>query len=452
MVIMHYFLGFPPYRSGGLTRYCMDLMETQKNKGDKVIALWPGQISFISKEIHIKKRKNIKNINNYELINPLPVSLDEGIINVKEYTKSCNANVYKSFLRKINPDIIHIHTLMGLHREFLEATKKLKIKTIFTSHDYFGICPKITLYRDGCACVEDHGCRDCIRCNQTALSLRKIQIMQSSLYRNIKDSFLVKKMRKNHRQNFFEEKSDKMPLLNEKEVNYKAREYRKLRNYYVDMLQKMSFIHFNSSTTKNIYEKYMKLPENEVITISHKNIKSDHKNANRKKDNKLRITCLAPARPFKGYNILIEALDKLWSSGNHNFILRMFNAVPDKREYLNINEEGFTQSDLKHIMSDTDILVAPSIWYETFGFTVLEALSFGVPVIVSEHVGAKDIVGKAGIIIKAGNIDDLESTLEKLINSLETLSDLKTEAEKNKIKTWEQFVDENYQLYRKLIK
>ena len=51
MVIMHYFLGFPPYRSGGLTRYCMDLMETQKNKGDKVIALWPGQISFISKEI-----------------------------------------------------------------------------------------------------------------------------------------------------------------------------------------------------------------------------------------------------------------------------------------------------------------------------------------------------------------------------------------------------------------
>ena len=89
---------------------------------------------------------------------------------------------------------------------------------------------------------------------------------------------------------------------------------------------------------------------------------------------------------------------------------------------------------------------------ETFGFTVLEALSFGVPVIVSEHVGAKDIVGKAGIIIKAGNIDDLESTLEKLINSPETLSDLKTEAEKNKIKTWEQFVDENYQLYRKLIK
>lgn len=51
MVIMHYFLGFPPYRSGGLTRYCMDLMDIQRKKGDSVIALWPGEISFISKKL-----------------------------------------------------------------------------------------------------------------------------------------------------------------------------------------------------------------------------------------------------------------------------------------------------------------------------------------------------------------------------------------------------------------
>ena len=37
MVIMHYFLGFPPYRSGGLTKYCMDLMEEQRNHGDEFV-------------------------------------------------------------------------------------------------------------------------------------------------------------------------------------------------------------------------------------------------------------------------------------------------------------------------------------------------------------------------------------------------------------------------------
>lgn len=45
-------------------------------------------------------------------------------------------------------------------------------------------------------------------------------------------------------------------------------------------------------------------------------------------------------------------------------------------------------------------MIAPSIWYETFGYTVLEALSYGVPVIITENVGAKDIlVDGAGIII-----------------------------------------------------
>lgn len=33
---------------------------------------------------------------------------------------------------------------MGLHCEFVDAAKELGIKTIFTSHDYFGLCPKVT--------------------------------------------------------------------------------------------------------------------------------------------------------------------------------------------------------------------------------------------------------------------------------------------------------------------
>ena len=181
MVIMHYFLGFPPYRSGGLTRYCVDLMDIQRKKGDSVIALWPGEISFISKKTQIKKRKNIKGIINYELSNPLPVPLDEGIEDIKAYTRCCDFSVYETFLKKIKPDVVHIHTLMGIHKEFFDVTKKLKIKTMFTSHDYFGICPKVTLYKQGNVCTEDHGCMDCIQCNSTALSLKKIQIMQSGL-------------------------------------------------------------------------------------------------------------------------------------------------------------------------------------------------------------------------------------------------------------------------------
>lgn len=64
-------------------------------------------------------------------------------------------------------------------------------------------------------------------------------------------------------------------------------------------------------------------------------------------------------------------------------------------------------------MDETDILVTPSVWNETFGYTVIEALSYGVPVIVSSHVGAKDIV-PAG----AGIIFDNEIELKTAIKSL----------------------------------
>ena len=61
--------------------------------------------------------------------------------------------------------------------------------------------------------------------------------------------------------------------------------------------------------------------------------------------------------------------------------------------YMNAHER-YNYDDLQTIFENTDVLIAPSILYETFGFTVLEALSYGVPVIISGNVGAKDILLK----------------------------------------------------------
>ena len=68
MVIIHYFLGFPPYRSGGLTKYSVDLMNAQAQNGDTIIALWPGRINLLLKQSRIIKKKNVNNIVNYELV------------------------------------------------------------------------------------------------------------------------------------------------------------------------------------------------------------------------------------------------------------------------------------------------------------------------------------------------------------------------------------------------
>ena len=91
--------------------------------------------------------------------------------------------------------------------------------------------------------------------------------------------------------------------------------------------------------------------------------------------------------------------------------------------YINVHNR-YTYSDLERIFNETDVLVAPSIWYETFGYTVLEALSYGVPIIISDNVGAKDIlVEDAGIIIKDMNYEKLYNVFKELkISDLEMMN------------------------------
>lgn len=75
----------------------------------------------------------------------------------------------------------------------------------------------------------------------------------------------------------------------------------------------------------------------------------------------------------------------------------------------------YSYDELEKIFDETDVLVCPSIWYETFGYTVLEALSYGVPVIVSGAVGAKDIIADSvGIVIENINTEKLYGALKNL--------------------------------------
>lgn len=431
MKILHYFLGFPPYRTGGLTKYAFDLMTSQSKDGHEIIALWPGRIKSFSAQPKIKEGKKVNGVRSCELINPLPVPLDEGINDFSMFTKPCDINIYSDFFEKENPEVIHIHTLMGLHREFIQAANELNIRTVMTSHDYFGLCPKVTLYRYGECCDDDQGCKNCIQCNLTPLSLKKIQLMQSSFYRWAKDSSVIKILRKRHRESFFTERIlPDMPDVDEEEL---AKKYRDLRSYYVNMYEKIDFIHFNSSVTEEIYKRYVKPKESRVISISHQGIR-EHQRCKKDYGKKV-ILCLAPAKPFKGWEVLREACNQLWNE-KENIELRVYSPVQNPEPYMVVKENGFKQDDLDQIMEEADVLVASSIWYETFGFTVLEALSYGVPVIVSDHVGAKDIVADNGLIVKAGDVKELKNAIKAIDKHVNI-----------KVKSWRNFLDENYEMY-----
>ena len=410
MKILHYSLGFPPYRTGGLTKFCMDFMREQVKEGHRVALLWPGEMQLFGKETYIRKHSSVENIGNYEVINPLPVPFDEGIRDIRYFTIPGKANAYRRLLEQLKPDVIHIHTLMGLHKAFLSSAKELGIRLVFTAHDFFPICPKVTMFRNGRICDSAVTYADCRNCNETALSLNKIRILQSPVYRALKDIKISKIMRKRHRDRYLDGQNEgsNMSAIGS---NCDTGEYRLLREYYYSMLRLMDVIHYNSNVTKKVYEQVFELPDNSVISISHSGI-GDHRQ-HRDYGEHLRIRYLGPRAEGKGFNILNDAVKKIQEEGR-KVTLDVHFTLSKKPDYMNCHGR-FTTEDLKGIFDETDVLVCPSIWYETFGYTVLEALSYGVPVIVSSTVGAKDIIASgAGIVIDSIDSEKLSDVLRLL--------------------------------------
>ena len=104
----------------------------------------------------------------------------------------------------------------------------------------------------------------------------------------------------------------------------------------------------------------------------------------------------------------------MYLDGYEDFILNMSSIPPSIESYMNIIG-SYNYDDLYKIFEKTDLLVVPSLCKETFSFVTLEALSYGVPVVVSNNVGAKDIVEdkKSGFIV---NMDD--NSLKEIILKL----------------------------------
>ena len=413
MRILHYSLGFPPFRTGGLTKFCMDLMLEQIREGHDVSLLWPGEIRLINKKTIVKNRgfKQVDQyqIGSFEVINPIPVSYDEGISDIALFTKDGDKKAYSDFLDTYRPDVIHLHTFMGLHRSFISSAKEKGIRLVFTTHDFFPICPKVTLFRNGTICSDAFGCESCPMCNSTALSLKKMQILQSPIYRTVKDSSVVKKMRKKHRDEYLGEETDnhknEVPIVASKE------DYLLLRSYYESMLKMVDVIQYNSTVSKKVYENFFGRLPNQVITITHSDIK-DRRKKRSYSDDLIRIRYLGSCSSHKGFFYLKNALDKLYSE-KQNFCLDVH--FEYKEAVYIQSHERYSYDELEHIFDETDVLVAPSLWYETFGYTILEALSFGVPVITTCNVGAKDIIAEnAGIIVNDLSGEELYETFSGL--------------------------------------
>lgn len=142
------------------------------------------------------------------------------------------------------------------------------------------------------------------------------------------------------------------------------------------------------------------------------------------------IGSVALIRPRKGMEVLIQALANLRRMGQP---VRLRAVGPfETVEYEKTIKEmtvrlgvadaidwvGFTR-DVDAEFSKMDIMVLPSLFGEGMPMVILEAMAMGVPVVASDVEGIPEVLehGHTGLVVPAGNAEQLAVVLTELMNN-----------------------------------
>lgn len=426
MRILHYFLGFPPAHGGGLFVYVDSLSRWQAEKGHDVALLFPGRYRILKKAckitfVGVSNKRKI-----YEMLNPLPVSIGRGVSSPREFMLPLASQPFEDFLASFRPDIIHLHSLIGLPREFVEVAKVVGVPVILTTHDYFGLCPKVNFFSYKGEICRDLDWHECPFCNQNAPSTLHLKVLRSltlhkaypfiaSMYR------MAKKLRLTRLRVGFQ-----IDTGGRQNCVVSVRDFLDLRDYYLDILKHVDAFHFNSSIARTIYVDYLKRfgidPRGEIIHITHDRVKDNRHVVHYAplRDGKVSITFLGSLAEHKGFPVLVRVLERIKMEGYVNWELNVYSPSKANLEAFDPNYFKFFGAyglqDQQRIFTKTSLLVLPSVWYETFGFVGLEALSFGIPCLVAKNVGFTDLIesGKTGLVYD-GSEEDLKAKIESVL-------------------------------------
>lgn len=275
-------------------------------------------------------------------------------------------------LDEIKPDIAHIHLFMGgLTSSILKALLKKKIPVVHSVHDYRLICPDY-LFIDGknklCEkCIDKFYLRCAIkRCSENKVGQSSMLAMDAYFRKyfvkplNLIDRFIfVSKFSRNKHIEF--------------DVNYESKG---------DMLY-----NFN--------------PDLDSVVPS--GVKGDY------------FLYFGRISREKGVLTLFE------SSSAVNIPLKIVGTGPLEEPLMNRNSENVeflgykSGEELWSLIRSASFIIVPSEWYENNPLTIIEAYSFGKPVIGARIGGIPEIIdeNKTGYLFNPGDKSGLEQVLKR---------------------------------------
>lgn len=468
MKVLHIGWGFRPWREGGLIEYAEDLMSIQADKGWDVSYFFSGRY-YPYTEIKLNKWKKGK-ITMFEIINsPIFHAGDLGTLYPElDLDEKQIENIFREVLSQIKPDIIHIQELAGLPSSLIEIIKgEYNIPLTMTLHDYFLLCPTLKLFKYNHQICFEHEIRDeCVICCINAPRNRKFLIITTFIY-YLKKIHLFKPVKK--LKDIVSNLSLKKQIKEEFHTNLKQIKpnsedmgfyYQKRRDTNIERLKKIDLLISVSNRMEEIYRNYK---INNLITL-HSTVKHfeliDPKISALKPP--IKFAALASCGNIsKGSRVILEALEILNQKRYADqFELHIWGGLKSNikhiLDYENVYYHGFYEvEDLDEILNEVDVGIIPSVWEEAYGFTGIEFLAKGIPVIGNKRGGIVDYVidGSTGWVNKTASGEELADKIEHIIKNPEEIVDLNRKIVKNNglIKSMDVHFEEIQDIYFNLI-
>lgn len=434
---------FPPLHTSGAENYTYNLARALVQRGHQVYVLcagtwdrgeryWNGYTNETVEGIRVRRLHlcwhKAPDPNRYLYDNPI------------------TAEFLRTWLPEIRPDIVHVTSCYTLSASVIPVCKEAGLPVVVTLVDFWFLCPSLHLLRsDGALCDGQTTPWDCLRC----------MLFRAKAYRwpakLLPDSAIQPVLTA-----LSKSALNRSPGLRGMGLNMRAR-----KRIAAQALRQADVVVAPSQFLGELHTAVVDGIPLRVQLYGHDlSWLADYRR--RQPDDQLRFCYLGQIAHDKGVHVLIEAFLKL--DPGPSVWLDIWGGLADGDPYTahiqqlaarsgQIQLRGrFPRSQLGEVLSQADVVVAPSVWYENNPLVIQEAFAAQVPVIASNLGGMAEFVQHEvnGLLFEAGDIDDLTLQMRRITEEPALLDRLRSGIPP--VKTIEQEMDELMVVYQQVMR
>lgn len=408
MRVLHIVHQYPPDFIGGTELYTQALANEQVARGQTVAVFTPS----ISTATATENSASIQRV-------PLGARTPQAIF-FSTFKQATVSQAWRATLDQFKPDLVHVQHLRGLRVSMLDDLHLRKIPYVITLHDYYYACANAMLLTnyDHTICNGPRGWINCGHCALARAGHDRLAVLSPGL----------------------------APLL-----AYRQARLRRVLVQAQALIAPTEFV-------RDQYQRQLKLSADHVRVIRHGiEVPTDLTATQRSDHLPLRLAYIGGLAPHKGLQVLIDAMNQLPETARL-VIYGDVTAQPDyvaqlkqRARHPHIEFLGaLPHSELYSALKQIDLVVVPSIWYETSALIVQEAQAARVPVLASD-IGAlrETTLNGGGQVFPFGDAAVLRDKLQHLIDFPAELEQLRKNLKP--VRTLQAHAADIEALYREII-